>query len=393
MDELEKIDIMVPTHGKLDISIQSVESIYQNTKHPFHLIIVDDSEASKPKPDGSCTAPKPVDPWDVTQAYMEAFAKSHKNVTYIHSDVPYKNGNQFFNVAIKNMETKYLATVMNSIKVCTAWDVKAVELMNSDPKIGCVGFKCLFPHGTIECAGIELFNGYMPIDIGRDMPGYELTDKYEVQAIQWAFALLRKEAIEGNLTEEVFYGHKGWDDIDNCFTLKSKGWKIFYCGFGVGIHHPRATRGDNSIDGYLKNKANGKAFWKRWGLWRNYMESKKMDVSDKVSADAKANISAILNEWQMTKLLFESRNRALQAFTKKLLQEELKVDPEKYTMAIDPARDMWDMKLRTDMEREDGKKDDFETQMKARQEAMAANAQPVLKTDNSPDESMVTGNS
>ncbi len=381
---LEKIDIMVPTHGKLDLSIQCVDTIYGNTTHPFHLIVVDDSPSET----------------DATVAYFERFCKTHKSCTFVHSDKPYKCGNQFFNIAIANMQTKYLATVMNSMKVEAEWEIEAIKLMNSDPKIGCIGFKCLFPDThKIECAGIELYNGYMPIDIGRDLPGHALTKIYEVKAIQWAFALLRKEAVQGNLTEEIFHGFKGWDDIDNCFVLKSKGWKIFYCGFGVGIHHPRATRGDNSADAYLKNKANGHAFFKRWGLWNNYMESKKMDVSDKVSAEMKRDISAVLTEFQMCKLLFESRNRTLQMLVKQVLEKELKVDPEKYTMGIDPTRDSWDLKLRTDVPEpappkngEGGKdeKDELEEQFKVRREAMAGPMQPVLKADATPDQSVAT---
>ena len=91
------LDIMVPTHGKLDMTIRCINALYDGTSHPFHLIVVDDSESSKP---GS-SADKPVEPWDTTKAYMEGFVKAHKNVTYIHSDIPYTSGNQFFNIAIK----------------------------------------------------------------------------------------------------------------------------------------------------------------------------------------------------------------------------------------------------------------------------------------------------
>ncbi len=373
---------MVPAHGKLDLTIQSVESIYRFTSHPFHLIVVDDSD------------PK----LDATPAYFERFCKTHKNITYIHSDVPYTCGNQFFNIAIKNMETKYLATVMNSIKVQPKWDVEAVKLMDQDAKIGCIGFKCLFPEADrIECAGIQLFAGYVPIDIGKDLPATYLTESYEVQAIQWAFALLRKEAVEGNLDETIFNGFKGWDDIDNCFVLKNKGWKIWYCGFGVGVHQPRATRGDNTPDGYLKNKQNGRTFYKRWGLWNNYMESKKMDVGEKLSAETKKNLSAIITEWQMLKILFESRNQTLQVYTRKALVDELKVDPTQYVLAADPAHDVWDLKMKSEVEvpkNGDGaksEKDDLEGQFKARREAMAANATPVVVKDNlTPSDSMAT---
>ena len=342
------LDIMVPTHGKLDLTIPCVESIYRNTKAPFHLIVVDDSEASKAQPSyiPIPEAAKPLEPWDATRVYMEAFVKFHDNVSYYQSNNPFISGNQFFNVAIKLMKTPYLATVMNSIRVENSWDVKGLELMQSDPKIGVVGFKCLFPDGTIECAGIHLHDGFMPVDIGRDMQGTLLTDNYEVEAIQWAFALLRKEAVAGNLDETIFHGFKGWDDIDNCFVLKKKGWKIWYCGWGIGTHHPRATRGDNSLDGYFKNKENARSFYKRWGLWNKYREAEKMDVSERISEEMKTNLKAVLTELQMMATLLESRKSTLQYLHNKCLTDELGVDPKRYMLGMNPATNQYDLKER-----------------------------------------------
>ena len=243
----EPIDIIMPTHGRLDLTMRSVRSLYEHTKAPFHLIVVDDSD-------------------DLTPTYFERLQKEKDNITYIHSDTPYKCGNQIFNIALKEAKYEFVATVMNSIFVEPEWEVVATEFMKQTPLAGIVGFKCLFPSGIIESAGISMA-GYTPIDIGRDMPGHRLAVIYECLAAQWAFALLRKKAVVGNLAEDVFHGFVGWDDIDNCFVVRSKGYKIYYCGMGVGYHEPRATRGRNDMDAHLKNRQNAEAFYKRWGYW------------------------------------------------------------------------------------------------------------------------------
>ncbi len=84
---------------------------------------------------------------------------------------------------------------------------------------------------------------------------------------QWAFALLRRETVEGNLSEELWEGFVGFDDIDNTIVLRYKGWEAWYCGMGVGYHRTHATRGSTDNDTLIKNKKNAEVFYKRWGYW------------------------------------------------------------------------------------------------------------------------------
>ena len=245
-----KLDVIVPAHQRLDLTMKCIDALYAHTSSPFHLIVVDDSS-------------------DLTPLYMANFQKKTSNLTYIHSDEPYKSGNQIFNIGISNSSTPYIATVMNSVAVEPEWEIAALKLMEDEPKCGIIGFKCLFPNGKIESAGIKMIK-YLPCDVGRDAPGHRLTSIYKMDAVQWAFALLRKEAVEGNLDEDLFHGFKGVDDIDNCFVVKSKGWDIYYCGLGVGYHEPRATRGDNSLSAKVQNAENMTTFYKRWGLYEDF---------------------------------------------------------------------------------------------------------------------------
>jgi len=263
-----------------------MNALYQNTSVHFHLIVVDDST-------------------DLTPLYFAGLRKERNNITYIHSDEPYKSGNQFFNLGLSKAKTPFVATVMNSITVEPQWEIQALEIMKLYPKVGVIGFKCLFPNigiydGRIEHAGIKMvptdtvdfskflsvatdtvevardavsywrsISTHCPCDIGKGSPSHWFSLSGPVEAVQWAFALLRKEAVVGNLDETLFHGFKGWDDIDNCFAVRKAGWEIFYCGTGVGIHTPRATRADNSEDANQQNIQNAHVFFKRWGFWRN----------------------------------------------------------------------------------------------------------------------------
>lgn len=259
------VDIMVPTHNNVDLTKRCVQAIYFHTKSPFHLIVCDDST------DG------------LTPKYFEQLRTGGvsplgkvANITYIHAD-RFTEGNHFFNTALRYCKSEYMATVMNSCRIEPEWDIFALQqLLPQNPDIGTVGFKCLFGGdptnvGHIESAGIKMVK-YLPTDIGRDLPGHRLTGVYECDAVQWAFALHRVKALRGNLAEGIFHGHRGWDDIDNCFAVKAKGWKIIYCGLGACYHEPRATRGSNTPEATKENRVNGEAFYKRWGLWEMFCQ-------------------------------------------------------------------------------------------------------------------------
>lgn len=257
----QPIDIIVTAHGRLDLTAPCITAIYENTKAPFHLIVLDDSNIFT----------------DPTPSYFDMLRLEHENLTYIHSDKPYTEGNQILNIGLQQGDSSYAVVVNNSVRVEPGWEETALEIMKENPKIGAVGFKCLFPNGLIESAGIGIMN-FAPVDIGRDEAGHRRSVIYECEAVQWAFIMLRREAV-GKLEEGIYNGFKGWDDIDNCFTLRKNGWRIFYCGLGAGYHIPRATRGtdlDDEIKTQKANHENSIIFYKRWGLW------------DKVRANVKA---------------------------------------------------------------------------------------------------------
>ena len=259
----QPIDIIVPTHNRIDetcavpvigrfeLTVRCINALYNNTTAPFHLIIVDDS----------------TDP--ITPIYFQELQKVHDNVTFIHSDKPYTEGNQFFNIGFKHCRTPYVATVMNSLTVEPDWEIVALNVLKDKPEVGIVGLKCLFPSGSIESAGITMI-GYTPVDIGRGLASHRQTALYECPAVQWAFAIVRLEAVLGKISEGIFNGFRGWDDIDNSFVLRAEGWKIIYCGYGAGYHYPRATRGSNTTEAVRENKENARAFYKRWGYWEEF---------------------------------------------------------------------------------------------------------------------------
>mgnify|MGYP001563846356 CR=1 FL=1 len=334
------LDIFVPVHGNYALTTKCIASIYQNTQTAFHLIVLDNTRAAYKY--GSSSPIQATDAISVP-AYFHDLETRVNNLTYQEWDYPVKNGNIFFEKAFTLCKSDYMATVMNSVVVEPEWEIVGMRLMEQDPQIGIIGFKNLFPEGGIESAGIW-FRGHQPSDYGRDLPAHRCNEIAEVVAVQWAFALVRKKAAIGNLDLENYHGHVGWDDIDNCLEVKKRGWKIVYCGLGVGYHHPRATRGSNSLEAFIKNKENAHVFYKKWGLWNKYMEAINiMDVAYRISANLKQTISTVVMEAQLLQKLLEEKQKQLSLLSKDAMNE-LNVSPEDYSLEVNPLAAHWVLK-------------------------------------------------
>lgn len=339
------LDIILPVHGHLGMTQKCVDALYAFTQAPFQLIVADDTDATIAE--GAFHA---VDELDRTLPYFGKLLSVRNNVTYLNVGKPFKTGNQLFNFALRYCQHEYVATVMNSIIVQPGWETVALQLMEQHKEVGIIGFKNLFPpdnnhSGQIESAGID-FQKHVPFDIGRDLPAHLLTEIKKVKVVQWAFALHRKRAIVGNLDDYLFNGFVGWDDIDNCMVVTSKGWNILYCGMGSGYHYPRATRGTDRPEAAQMNRENAHIFYKRWGLWKIYLEeTQKMDVQDRLTPKTKEWLANTVIEYQVLNHLIGETNKRLTQLTVQAIKE-LGADPEKYQLEMNPQLNQWILKLR-----------------------------------------------
>ncbi len=263
-DGREPIDIILLTHGRLeDLTIPCVQAIYANTRNLFHLIVVDDS------------TPDMDEGKDHTPQWFKRLQIDQQNITFIHSDIPYKSGNQVINIGLAQGNSRFVAVIGNSSFVEPDWDIVPVQLMAQKPKIGLVGMKCLkvgwadSGDGLIESAGVFM-QGYMPCDLGRDLPAQRLSLSYPCFSLQWSHILLRREAVVGNLDEDIWRGFVGWDDLDNTIFVRYKGWEAWYCGLGSSYHKTHATRGNDDDETLRNNRIDGEIFYKRWGYWDSF---------------------------------------------------------------------------------------------------------------------------
>ena len=136
---------------------------------------------------------------------------------------------------IKKYEPEYIMMFNTDMIVKdTLWVQKIVNLAESNPKIGLVGCKLVYPNGRIQHAGIHA--NFFPVNIGRgelDRGQYDRIN--EVDGVTAALVLIRTSILRKvDLFDEKFYN--GFDDTDFCLRVRKAGYKIMYDGKASIVH-------------------------------------------------------------------------------------------------------------------------------------------------------------
>jgi hypothetical protein len=127
-----------------------------------------------------------------------------------------------------------------------------VEFLRGNPKVGLVGCRVDRPDGRLDEAckrsfptPLSALARFVGLDRVLQRGAYrrvadDPAGSYEVDAVVGAFMLLRKETIEdvGGLDEDYFmFG----EDLDWCYRVKKRDWRVFYVGDRSIVHHKGAS--------------------------------------------------------------------------------------------------------------------------------------------------------
>jgi GT2 family glycosyltransferase len=138
-----------------------------------------------------------------------------------------------------------------------------LDFLRTHPDAGVVGCKILNPDGTLQLACRRSFPSpwvafTKVTGLSRLFPGSRVFGRYnltfldpdqtnEVEAISGSFMMVRKTAMDetGLLDEDFFlYG----EDLDWCYRIRGKGWKIMYCPATQIVHYKGRSAQEASFD-------------------------------------------------------------------------------------------------------------------------------------------------
>ena len=229
------LSIVIVSYNTRELLLQCLASIRsQETSLSYEVIVVDNHSS-----DGSAEA--------VRRDYPEVrLIESSSNV-----------GFSVANNAAIDLATGRFVLLLNSDTFLVS-DVldRMVEKMREEPEVGIAGCRLIRPSGEMDLACRRSFPTPLVslsrfLRLNRIFPKHRLCGRYnltyldekgtyEVDSIVGAFMLVRREVIDrlGALDEDYFmYG----EDVDWCYRIKDRGWKVLYVGDCVTYHHKGAS--------------------------------------------------------------------------------------------------------------------------------------------------------
>lgn len=222
---MKDLSIIIVNFNTKDFVTASVRSIISNyskeiSSQNFEIIVVDNNSI-----DGS----------------IESLGKI-KEVTLIKNfqNIGFSKAN---NIAVKKSEGRYVLFLNPDTIVHKETLPKLINFMDEHSEAGAATCKILLPNGKIDDAshrgfptpwnvfsywlGLSKIFPNSKIFSGYNQGWKDLENDHEIDALAGAFMFTRRSAgeqIDWWDEDYFFYG----EDIDFCYRLKKKGWKIYY---------------------------------------------------------------------------------------------------------------------------------------------------------------------
>ena len=230
------LSIVIVSYNTKDFLKSCIESIYKTSKSlSLEIIVVDNNSA-----DGSA----------------EMVLREFKNVILIKNkdNLGFSKAN---NIGVKKTTGRYVLFLNSDTIVYDKTLEYMVNFMEENKTAGASTCKLIMLNGKIDDAshrgfptpwnslahfsGFSKFLGKTKIFGGYNLGYMNFSKTHEIDALAGAFMLVKREAGEsvGWWDEDYFfYG----EDLDFCFMLKQKGWKIYYVP-EVSILHYKGVSG------------------------------------------------------------------------------------------------------------------------------------------------------
>lgn len=246
-DENPLVTIIIPVYNQWDYTYSCLASILQNTEGISYEIIIADDMSS--------------DETVNINNYVE-------NITVIRD-----GENRGFllncNNAAGYAKGKYLFFLNNDTNVQPDWLTTLVRLIESDPTIGMVGSKLIYPDGKQQEAGGIIWNDASGWNFGRldDPEKAEYNYVKEVDYISGAAILLRHDLWSqiGGFDERYVPAY--FEDSDLAFEIRKLGYKVMLQPQSVIVHFEGISHGTDTNSG-IKNYQiqNKEKFLDKWRL-------------------------------------------------------------------------------------------------------------------------------
>lgn len=186
-----------------------------------------------------------------------------------------------YNRVLKQVEADYYILLNSDVEVNPGWIKPVIDLMERDPLIAVAAPKIKsylqknqFEHagaagGFIDMFGYPFCRGRIFFEIEEDRGQYEQSD--EIFWASGAAMFIKKKCWdEAKGFDDRFFAHM--EEIDLCWRLKNKGYKVMYCAQSEIFHLGGGTLNtENPFKTYLNFRNNLLLLQKNLPFWRAFL--------------------------------------------------------------------------------------------------------------------------
>jgi GT2 family glycosyltransferase/Flp pilus assembly protein TadD len=232
--------IIIPVFNNLSLTRQCLESIWDNTDVPHEIIVVDNGST------------------DGTRDYLYRLeSEGEVRVISNRANLGFAKAS---NQGARAARGEYLVFLNNDTIVQPGWLSEMAACARKVDKIAAVGARLLYPDDTIQHAGVAFndrkFASHIYNNYDRDHPA--VLKEREFQAVTAACALVKKDLFfEVDGFDESY--RNGFEDVDLCFKLRQRNYKVVYNPRAVVYHLESKTPGRHDRD--IENSRLFKSKW------------------------------------------------------------------------------------------------------------------------------------
>lgn len=161
----------------------------------------------------------------------------------------------------------YVVFLNNDAEVTPDWLYELYSTITSDPSIGIVGSKIIYPNGVLQEAGGIIFSDGTGLNYGKfdQADSYQYNYVRDVDYCSGASVIIATKLMKKFGGFDKLYHPAYYEDTDLSFKVRKEGLRAVYQPKSVIYHIEGGTAGTNLSTGFKKyQEINREKFLKRW---------------------------------------------------------------------------------------------------------------------------------
>lgn len=247
------VSVVIPTRDRAELLGVVLDGLFARTDYPALEVIVVDNGSTEP-------------------ATRDLFARyaGDPRLRVLPAPGPF-NFSELSNRGAAAARGTILLFLNNDIEVLESGWLTELVAIASDPEIGAVGAKLLYPDGTIQHGGIVLgiggIAGHSHLGLPGSAPGYfaRMVLSQEVSAVTGACLAMRAAVFSEVGGFDAAHLAVAFNDVDLCLKIRAAGYRIVWTPHARLVHHESKSRGaEDTPEKRARFEAESRVMRERW---------------------------------------------------------------------------------------------------------------------------------